>query len=103
MKPILEPSAQDFLAALSSDRDFAALSNHVLDEINYIASDPSVDGESKHLVDLPEANTFYHILWGATNRGRQYWYIYEPDYDQDTVRVYNIGFVGTEKPFLSRR
>lgn len=104
MKPILEPSAQDFLDAHRSDREFGSVFSHVFDEVNHIASDPAFDGEDKQLIELPlEGHGLYHICWGSKTLGRQYWYVYTPDYDEDVVRIHNIGFVGTEKPFLSRR
>lgn len=104
MKPIFEPSAQDFLDAQLSDLDFRGLFDHILDEVRQLFLDPTVDGQNKLVYPLPYApNRSYRILWGQPYQGRSFWYIYDPDYEADLLRIYNIGHAGLEDPFLSRR
>lgn len=104
MKPLFEPSAQDFLDARQSDPSFRIIFDHILDEVRQLTFDPAYDGQAKLVFELPYASArFYRILWGETFRGEALWYIYEADYDADVLRIYNIGVAGLEPPFLSRR
>lgn len=103
MKLVFEPSAQDFLDAQRGDNEFQVILDHLLDEANSLALDPAIDGETKLAFETPIVGLVYRIFWGRSTSGRSFWYVYEPDYDRDVLRVYNIGHAGLEAPFLSRR
>ena len=103
MKLSLKPSAQLFLDALGKEADREVLLNHAFDEANELLANPFVDMEEKTLFPLPHpATNLYRILWGTPILGRSFWYIYEPDDAAEVIRIYNIGYVGLEEPFLSR-
>ena len=103
MKVVFQPSAELFLDALSREADCEVLLNHAFDEANELLANPFVDMEKKTLFPLPHpATNLYRILWGTPILGRSFWYIYEPDDATEVIRIYNIGYVGLEEPFLSR-
>lgn len=103
MKLSLEPSAQIFLDALSKEAEGEVLLNHAFDEANELLVNPLVDMERKTLFPLPHSDTvLYRILWGTPFLGRSFWYVYEPDEVAEVIRIHNIGYVGLDKPFLSR-
>ena len=103
MKVVFEPSAELFLDALGKEADCDVLLNHAFDEANELLANPFVDMEKKTLLPLPHSDTdFYRILWGTPILGRSFWYIYEPDDVAEVIRIHNIGYVGLDKPFLSR-
>ncbi len=103
MKLSLELSAQLFLDALSKEAEGEVLLNHAFDEANELLANPFVDMEKKTLLPLPHSDTdFYRILWGTPILGRSFWYIYEHDEVAKVIRIHNIGYVGLDKPFLSR-
>jgi len=92
-----------FLDALGKEADCEILLNHAFDEANELLANPIVDMEKKTLFPLPHpATNLYRILWGTPILGRSFWYIYEPDDATEVIRIYNIGYVGLEEPFLSR-
>ena len=104
MKPVFEPSAQEFLDSQRAEGDFQTIFNHLLDEANRLADEPEIDGETKFAFDVPfRPRTAYRIYWGRPVIGRRFWYLYEADAEHDELRIFNIGHAGLEKPFLSRR
>jgi hypothetical protein len=104
LKPLFEPSAQDFLDSRQGGPTFRAVFDHVLDEVRQLTLDPAYDGQTKLVFELPyPSDRFYRILWGQPFRGEALWYVYEADYDADVLYIYNIGISGLETPFLSRR
>jgi hypothetical protein len=104
LKPVFDPSAEDFLDAIRRNADYRLLSDHIFDEIRQLGLDPLVDLVDKFAFPVPsDPDRFYRICWGHPVIGRSFWYIYDPDYDADTLRIINIGEAGVESPFLSRR
>jgi hypothetical protein len=103
LKPVFDPSAEDFLDALSGEGQFRVLLDHILDELRALTYDPYIDMEEKFPYVVPAQDLMYRILWGRPVLGRRFWYIYEAEEAAELLRIYNIGHAGLEQPFLSRR